>query len=93
MKGNSVTLSVVEKAVDIKLASLSVTQRMLRWTWTFKKAKKEGNKFLSLLEDVLDKPNTTDLTKEIQKYLCIDVLTKKRITQGGGRVTLSSYLY
>ena len=54
-----------------------------------KKKAKQGSKFLLLLEDVLDKLDTTHAdicpqevaNKEIQKYLCIDVNQKENSTR------------
>ena len=65
-----------------------------------KKAKHES-KFLSLLEDVLDKLDTTDMqilvlnmlrTRKYRNTFVL-MLTERTIPLGGGKITVHSYLY
>ena len=65
-----------------------------------KKKVKQESKFLSLLEDVLDKLDTTHAgispqevaNKEIQNTFAL-MLIKRKIPLGGGKFTVHSYLY
>ena len=62
-----------------------------------KKMAKQEHKFLSLLEDVLDKLDTTlaDISPQTKKYRSTFVLMliRRKIPLGGRKFTVHSYLY
>ena len=86
----SVLLSVEEEAAQIKTEMVSSKgENPADEPEPSKKKAKQESKFLSLLEDVLDKLDTTHAdinpqevaNKEIQKYLCIDANRKENPTR------------